>query len=250
MPPFHIRLTRPLRRVPALRRVVRFVRTVRQAVRIRVAARRARRAPDDFDRTSRVRTRVATSLGDLVRIARRGGFDHEPTPPNEFRAIIAGLDVHIKKTVFVDYGSGAGRAVLLASEFPFRGVIGIELSADLHARAQANLAAFDRTSRGLAPVRLVCADATTWEPPLEPLVLYFYNPFGVAVMRSVLAKIEASLARAPRPITLVAFYCEKDPRAALEASPRFRVTSSGRDVAVLQAVLDTAVRPAPGRSRA
>src|SRR3990172_4635695 len=39
---------------------------------------------------------------------------------------------------FVDIGAGKGRALLLASELPFRKVIGVELSAELAAIAQDN----------------------------------------------------------------------------------------------------------------
>ena len=41
---------------------------------------------------------------------------------------------------FVDIGSGKGRALLLASDYPFREIIGIELSPELDRVAQGEVA--------------------------------------------------------------------------------------------------------------
>src|SRR5579871_6336835 len=45
----------------------------------------------------------------------------------------------ISRYTFVDVGAGKGRAMLLASELPFRHVIGAELNPDMAAIAQRNL---------------------------------------------------------------------------------------------------------------
>ena len=46
-------------------------------------------------------------------------------------------------------------------------------------------------------------DATEYELPGSPLVLYFYNPFLEPVMQRVLANIAASLEAEPRPAYVV-----------------------------------------------
>lgn len=45
--------------------------------------------------------------------------------------------------------------------------------------------------------------AIDYEPPHEPAVLYFYNPFDADVMKQVLAKIEQSWRACPRHLVLV-----------------------------------------------
>ena len=40
---------------------------------------------------------------------------------------------------FVDLGSGKGRTLLMASDYPFRRIIGVELLPSLHQIAQENL---------------------------------------------------------------------------------------------------------------
>ena len=227
-------LVRRLRGMPPIRAAARGRRTLLELVRIRREARRARTTPDEFDRALGVQTRVAVGFADLYRVVRRGGHQHEPSPPVRFREVIGSLDVRFEETVFVDYGSGAGRAVALASELPFKAVVGVELAPALHALAQANAAVIRATGRCRAPIRLVCADATAYAPPPDPLVIYLYNPFAPRAMRRVVAGIEASLGRRPRPVTIVAFFCDRDARPILESSRAFRATRSERDVLVLR----------------
>jgi SAM-dependent methyltransferase len=106
--------------------------------------------------------------------------------------------------VFVDFGSGKGRIVILAAALPFRRVIGVEFSAQLHEIAAANVAA-----AGHENVELVLADATQWQVPPDASVLFFYNPFDGVILSKVVANIQQSLARAPRKITIVYVRPEK-----------------------------------------
>jgi hypothetical protein len=98
----------------------------------------------------------------------------------------------------------------------------------------------------------MCGDAATFDLPSAPLVLYFYNPFGVAVMQRVLDKIETSLAHEPRPVTIILAYCYKDPREVMERSPLFRVVrNDGAGILTLRSLTPSElVTPAPARSTA
>jgi SAM-dependent methyltransferase len=106
--------------------------------------------------------------------------------------------------VFVDFGSGKGRIVLLAAAFPFRRVIGVEFSAQLHETALANVG-----SAHAGRVELILADATEWQVPAEAIVLFFYNPFDGIVLARVIANIRQSLADAPRRLTIIYVRPEK-----------------------------------------
>jgi SAM-dependent methyltransferase len=236
------RLLTALRHARPVRAASPWAWTLRDAIRIRWAA---RHGPDEFDRTHGVRTRVVPSVGEFARTFFHGGVEHEPIPSARFREVFDELDLDLSETVFVDYGSGAGRAVLLAATYPFKEVVGVELSPSLHAQAEANLEAFPSHLRRAGGIRLVCGDAMALAPPSDPAVLYFYNPFGAGVMRTVLAAIEASLARTPREVTLVLAYCYKAPRAVVEGSAFFRPVSADRGIAILRSVT-----PAPVRSTA
>jgi SAM-dependent methyltransferase len=236
------RLLSALRHARPVRAASPWAWTLRDAIRIRWAV---RHGPDEFDRTHGVRTHVVPSVGEFARTFLRGGVEHEPIPSARFREALDGLDVDFTETVFVDYGSGAGRAVLLAATYPFKEVIGVELSRSLHAQAEANLEAFPSHLRRAGAVRLVCGDAMAFAPPSDPAVLYFYNPFGAGVMRTVLATIEASLARTPRPVTLILAFCYKAPREVVEGSAFFRLVSADGGIAILRSVT-----PVPAHSTA
>ena len=92
---------------------------------------------------------------------------------------------------FIDIGCGKGRTLILALDYGFRNVVGVEFAAELVAIARANLA-----SRGLdtnANVTVLQEDATQYEFPGGPLVVYLYNPFGPEVFRKVLDNLLRSL---------------------------------------------------------
>ena len=52
--------------------------------------------------------------------------------PARFRKVLASLQIAFHDYTFIDFGSGKGRALLLASEFPFKRIIGLEFSPELH----------------------------------------------------------------------------------------------------------------------
>lgn len=95
---------------------------------------------------------------------------------------------------FVDLGAGMGRALLLASEFPFRTVIGVELNPTLARIGRRNLALWRAAGRGRAPMRMVCCDAAEFEPPAGPCVVFLFNPFGAPVLKRLLTAWSRSFA--------------------------------------------------------
>jgi SAM-dependent methyltransferase len=96
--------------------------------------------------------------------------------------------VPIDQFTFVDLGAGMGRAVLLAAEYPFRAVVGIELHPTLARIARRNLTVWRQTGRAQAPMRIACCDAAEFEPPSGPCVAFLFNPFGAPVLRRLLTR--------------------------------------------------------------
>jgi 16S rRNA G966 N2-methylase RsmD len=104
---------------------------------------------------------------------------------------------------FVDLGAGKGKAVLMASTYGFRRVIGVELSPELAAIAERNVARFAARRPSLSPTEIVCADASTYELSPDPLVIYLHNPFDDVILRRVAESLRQSLLVHPRPALVV-----------------------------------------------
>ena len=95
---------------------------------------------------------------------------------------------------FVDLGAGMGRAVLLASEYPFREAVGVELHPTLARIARENTTLWKAQRRARAPMRVVCLDAAEFKFPDGPCVAFMFNPFGAPVLRLLLKTLAARLA--------------------------------------------------------
>lgn len=96
------------------------------------------------------------------------------------------LSVPIDAYTFIDVGAGMGRALLLASAYPFRAVVGVELHPTLARIGRRNLALWRAAGRALAPMRMHCRDAADFALPPGPCVAFLFNPFGATVLRRLL----------------------------------------------------------------
>ena len=105
--------------------------------------------------------------------------------------------------MFIDFGSGKGRALLLASEFPFKRVVGVEFSPELHATAVDNIRKYRTQRQHCNAVDSVCMDFVDFHLPPEPSVLFFFDPCAETVFEIVLNNIERSIHEHPREIYIV-----------------------------------------------
>ncbi len=188
-----------------------------------VRARRALRTAT-FDRRYGVETEEEVSSADAG-IHDPHSTPYQPAGVLSLRRILPPRTVSADD-VFVDLGSGKGRAVLQAAlHYPFRTVYGVELSESLHAVPVANLERV-RPRLRCPDVRLLRADAREAELPDTVTVAYLYNPFGGEVFASVVDRFVASVDRNPRRLRIV--YGNPLEEAALLATGRVRLVRTGR----------------------
>jgi SAM-dependent methyltransferase len=124
---------------------------------------------------------------------------YQPTVEEEFAEIMrhfATLD--LSTFTFVDLGSGKGRALLLAAQYSFARIVGVEVQPELEAIARRNIATIAGRNLRCARLESLCADARDFEFPSGNIVLYLFNPFPNYVLREVLAKLVASAEQNPR----------------------------------------------------
>ena len=182
-------------------------RTVAQPLRTWWAARYLHAAGRRFDRRFHVDT-----TGWIDGHALDGGANvrhataYAGIVPRPFHKVMAQMAIDYAKFAFVDFGSGKGRALLLASEYPFAKIVGVEFSPSLHAAAQANCRTFKSPVQRCRRFELHCMDALQLELPDQPSMLFFFNPFGEELMRPLAERIDASLRRSPRKVFVVYFW--------------------------------------------
>ena len=144
-----------------------------------------------------------SSMHDVESDNRIYGVEYKATRVDLFRQMTRASDIEPHCYTFIDYGSGKGRGLLLASQLPFRRVVGVEYSPILHQIAEHNLHVVRFAKRRSGPVESVCEDAVRFQIPEEPVVLYFYNPFTLQIMESVRDNLVRSYEGNPRSIVVI-----------------------------------------------
>ncbi len=166
---------------------------------------RVRREGREFDR------RYGTDTGGKVHAANLGitgpnilfADGYLATAPRSFIDTIGRLPIIHRDFVFIDYGSGKGRALLMAAEFPFKKIIGIEISQILHEIAQQNIERLSSQPKQCKNIISLNLDVETFVPPQDPLLCYFYNPFRAKVMENVLGTLKNSIDHNSRDIWIM-----------------------------------------------
>jgi SAM-dependent methyltransferase len=118
---------------------------------------------------------------------------------NRWREMVRSATV--EDYTFIDLGCGKGRAVLLASQLPFREVIGIELNPRLAAIAQSNAERWHQLHEARCPIRIEVGDASEPALPATPVLLFLYNAFA----KPLVSRLADNLARSNHsaPIDLI-----------------------------------------------
>jgi len=150
--------------------------------------------------------RVNTTSGAVAWHDRLLGIFHSPYQPTDsalFREMLEALrqqagDFH--DFVFIDLGSGKGRTLLMASDYPFRRILGVELLPALHQIAQENLSKYHGENQKCFQLKAICADAVQFAFPDEPMVLYLFHPLPEAGLARVIANLAQSLQMNPRAV--------------------------------------------------
>jgi SAM-dependent methyltransferase len=142
--------------------------------------------------------------------------------PSVFHHVIAQVPESLRRSAtFIDLGCGKGRAVLLASQYPFAQVIGVEIAPRLHQIAVENVARYTAIRladvRDVAPMQVLLEDAANYRFPSGPLVVYLYHPFCRPVLEKVLRNLGRSLAQEPRDAAVI--YINHELRDALDRAP-------------------------------
>ena len=163
-----------------------------------------------FDRRYNVNTLAEVPLANLTILDK--DFNHKQdkrrytqTSLVTFREIMSTLPIRHEEYVFVDFGSGKGKAVLVASEYNFKKVIGVEFAEELHRIAKKNLLAYSNQEQRCYDIEFVFGDAVDLDIPKEKCVFYLANPFRGAehVLSKIISNVYVSYCANPRTLYFV-----------------------------------------------
>ena len=129
---------------------------------------------------------------------------HHPYEPTPYCVLerLAESEYITKDSKVLDYGCGKGRVGFFLHYKLGCSVVGIEYEEKICAKAQENLRSY---GGGVKGVEFVCADAKDF-PAEDADCFYFFNPFSLEILQSVLGRILESYYEEPRSIQLFFYY--------------------------------------------
>jgi SAM-dependent methyltransferase len=145
------------------------------------------------------------------------GSPYAGVQPSVLRTVLATLP-ELETCTFIDLGCGKGRPMLIASEFPFRDIIGVELSPPLAEAGKKNAVLMAKKYPERARIRVEVGDATVFPVPAGDVVLFLYNSFDRELMLKVAEHVEGAL-RADSQRRVYVVYCNPASGDCFDASP-------------------------------
>jgi SAM-dependent methyltransferase len=131
-----------------------------------------------FDLRHRIDTRgvVAPAAADAHEQVARHATSYQAVWTRNLRVLVREAGKLAQPALFVDIGSGKGKACIYAAR-RFARVIGVEYAAELVAEARRN-----QQRAGRANIEFVQADAAVYDLPDETALVFLFNPFDAVIL--------------------------------------------------------------------
>lgn len=157
-----------------------------------------------FDRRYGVRTSGQISLSntsfDPSKL--RNATSYGPVNAWAFRDLLKKLNLP-KTWHFTDLGCGLGRACLLAAEYGFEKVTGVELAPEFCVVAQENISSYRVPASSRPPINIVQGDVLDYCGHTDDDVFFIYRAFSLGFFREVREKLAERAARQKKPLTVI-----------------------------------------------
>jgi SAM-dependent methyltransferase len=138
---------------------------------------------------------------EIVSDNKERAVDYQPTQRLPLMRLLRTLDIPRDK-VFIDLGSGKGNALLIAADFGFETLRGVEFSSELCRVAEDNCEKYRKRTGSGSRFRIIESDVTLYEFTDEA-VIYLFNPFDGLVLGIVLKNLMRSLHTHPRRVWII-----------------------------------------------
>ncbi len=112
--------------------------------------------------------------------------------------------LRLSKTLrFADLGSGLGRACILAAEYGFQKVTGVELAPELCVAARENVSSCSLPALNKSSIEIVQADVLEYCESTEDDVFFVYQAFSLEFLRAVCEKLAQRAVCQEKLLTLI-----------------------------------------------
>jgi len=209
-----------------------------------------------FDRRYGVRTsgQIALSTTSFEPSKLRNATSYGPVNAWAFRDLLKKLN--LPKTLhFTDLGCGLGRPCLLAAEYGFEKVTGVELAPELCTVARENVSSYRVPASSRPPIDIIQGDVLDYCDQTDDDVFFIYRAFSLEFFRVVREKLAERAACRNKSLTVI--YSQRlsgVPTREVEefsADPTFRKvyqgTSFGQEFYVYQCGSQFQKNPAAAR---
>jgi SAM-dependent methyltransferase len=189
--------------------------------------RRRRLQHERFDAKYHLDTQMPVAIADLETTAPAAKFAnrYQGTPIALLHRIIRRLKVDQQRFTFIDLGSGKGRVLLIAAQYPFKSVVGVEFSKTLHDIALANIKKIAVAGATYTSVTSIYGDAGDFDfCEIGDKIVFCYNSFAADLMLRVLDNLSAP---AHKPGETIFAYLGGMPSAVSEKLHFFPIIDQG-----------------------
>lgn len=159
-----------------------------------------------FDFIYRTDTRREENLDDLTIGSdnKERGVRYEPTKVLPLRKLFNYLRLRIPDDrILVDFGCGKGRVLLIASDFGFKEVRGVEFAHELCEIAKNNCAVYKHPTAIRTEFKIIESDVVDYIINPDENVFFMFNPFDEVILSKIINNIATSLNIRPRRILII-----------------------------------------------
>ena len=134
-----------------------------------------------------------SSLG----ISEKEGNKYQPSS-DRIKKVLKELDIKSADSI-IDIGCGKGRAMYMMSKFPFRKIVGYDLSENMVITANKN---FNIVGKGDVCSAII-ANAADFKEYTDYNYFYAFNPVPEQIFKKMMGNIEENIAEHPRKATFI-----------------------------------------------
>ena len=139
---------------------------------------------------------------DVVGGNKDHGVFYQPTQARTLRKVFSKLNLP-REGAFLDLGCGKGRTLILAAEYGYTHIIGVEFSNLLCRVAKINMARYAERHPASVEFLVVHADAAGYAIQDAVSTIFLFNPFDEVIVAKVIDNIKKSWRKVPRRLYVI-----------------------------------------------